>query len=173
MYKAQCSSDESRLAVPLQMYKSLCVSARNALRCRQSALHLLCEAILELDTYGLKLQEAKVSHKDPSKRSLFQRLGGGGDTVEQIAKYEAKVAANGDLVIKRRQVYSEVCQAIQEDFERLHAMQLQDFKTMMLGFACSQGEFHKGIMETWAAVLPVVEAAAASAADSGAECSAR
>jgi len=90
------------------MYKSLCVSARNALRCRQSALHLLCEAILELDTYGLKLQEAKVSHKDPSKRSLFQRLGGGGDTVEQIAKYEAKVAANGDLVIKRRQVYSEV-----------------------------------------------------------------
>ena len=35
-----------------------------------------------------------------------------------------------------------------------------------------QGEFHKGIMETWAAVLPVVEAAAAAAADNGAECSA-
>ena len=90
------------------MYKSLCVSARNALRCRLFAMHLRCEGILELDTHALKLEEAKVSQKDPSKRSLFQRLGGGGDAVEQIAKCEAKVAANGDLVVKRRQVYSEV-----------------------------------------------------------------
>ena len=145
------------------MYKCLCTSARNALRCRESALQLLCEATLELDGHNRKLHEIKVSHTDPSKRSIFQRMSGGGDAAEQIAKYEAKVAAEADLLSTRRQCYSEVrslfraifledasrldtdtlhgqqvCRAIQEDTARLHSMQLQDFKTMMLSFALSQ-----------------------------------
>ncbi len=35
-------------------------------------------------------------------------MGGGGDVAEQIAKYEARVAAEGDVLSMRRRVYSEV-----------------------------------------------------------------
>jgi hypothetical protein len=90
------------------MYQSHCISARNALRCRESALQLLCETIIQLDEHAKKLRELKISHADPSKRSFFQRMGGGGDLLEQVAKFEAKVAAESDLLVRRRQIYNEV-----------------------------------------------------------------
>ncbi len=90
------------------MYQCNCVSARNALRCRESALQLLCETIIQLDEHAQKLRELKISHVDPSKRSIFQRMGGGGDLLEQVAKFEAKVAADSDLLVKRRQIYNDV-----------------------------------------------------------------
>ncbi len=90
------------------MYQCNCTSARNALRCRESALQLLCEIIIQLDEHAQKLRELKIAHADPSKRSIFQRMGGDGDLIEQIAKFEAKVAADGDLLVKRRQIYNEV-----------------------------------------------------------------
>lgn len=163
MYKSQSATDENRITVPLHMYKCLCAAARSALRRRESSLQLLCESLLENEDLTRKLAAMKAAQADPAKRSLFQKMGGGGDAVEQIAKHEAKVSAAMDLLIKRREVYADACSSIQEDAARLHSLQLQDFKTMMLGFACRQGEFHKGVMETWASVLPVVEAAAAKA----------
>ncbi len=90
------------------MYLCNCTSARNALRCRQSALQLLCETIILLDELASKLLELKVAHSDPSKRSLFQKMGGVGDLAEQVAKHEAKIAVVSDLMVKRRQIYDEV-----------------------------------------------------------------
>lgn len=125
MYKSQSATDENRLTVPLRMcispplpslhfrntlhmYKCLCASARAALLSRESALQLLCEAVLESDDLSRKLEALKAAQIDPSKRSLFQKMGGGGDSAEQIAKYETKAAAALDLLAKRREVYSEV-----------------------------------------------------------------
>lgn len=92
----------------LRMYKCLCTSARNALQSRNSALQLLCEATLESHELLQKLRDAKEAQSDPSKRTLFRRMGGGGDALVQITKLEGKAAAGQEILTKRRLVYAQV-----------------------------------------------------------------
>ncbi len=129
------------------MYKCLCTSARNALRCRESALQLLCEATLELDGHNRKLHEIKVSHTDPSKRSIFQRMSGGGDAAEQIAKYEAKVAAEADLLSTRRQCYSEVRSLFRAIFFRRCFSSRTGYLTRTTGLPCYSRRHGKAALD--------------------------